>query len=691
MSIQPEHIDTLFNPESIAIIGASAEEGKVGNVIAKNLLNPGYQGEVFLVNPKYPELLGKKCYKNLQEIHKKIDLVIISVPSKLVNAIVEEGSDTAKNFVIISSGFSETGQEGREKERELLRTAEKKNLRILGPNCLGFIHPSACLNASFAGGMPPLGNVALISQSGALAVAMMDSAKKEGMGFSRVVSIGNKMQLDEVEMLRYFGQDKKTKVIAMYLEGIQRGKEFMEAARSVDKPIILLKAGKTEKSRKAIASHTGSLAGSDEIISEVCKKTGIVRADTLEDFFNCITLVSQSRVPANNNVAIITNAGGPGVLTTDSFLGKSAQLVEFSDTLKAQLKEFLPEEASVENPVDLLGDAKEDRYAMSLDAMVNNSEAGSVVCILTPQDQTPVEKIAEIIAVCKKNTDKIIAASFIGGERVENARGALAASGVPHFNFPHQAVDAIEKYYTWNITQSEKVNNSEKYISEEKRKESARQITQKAVSEHRNALLFSEAKEIMRMYDIPVIGHYSLDVKEKIPAKIKFPVVVKVDSATVLHKTDKQGVILNVKNNAALREAVEKIRGNFPGEHVVIQPMMEKNIELIAGIKRDEVFGPVILYGLGGIYAELFRKVEYIIPFEPLESIEKKIKNGQFGFLFHGARSQKPYRSRNIAKILYGLQAVALELEEITELDINPLLIYNDEQDDVAVDVKIII
>lgn len=683
---------SLFNPRSIALVGASSEEGKVGNVIAKNLLSLGYSGEVFLVNPKYSELLGRKCYKSLREINREIDLVIVSIPSKLVNAIVEEGSEAAKNFVVISSGFSETGHEGKTREQELLRIAKRKNLRVLGPNCLGFIHPEAALNASFAGGMPPAGNIALVSQSGALAVAMMDIAKKEGIGFSHVVSIGNKMQLDEVEMLRYFAHDANTQVIALYLEGITRGAEFMEAARQIDKPVVLLKAGKTEKSQKAIASHTGSLAGSDSVITEVCKKTGVVRADTLEDFFNFIILASKSKVPSNNKVAIITNAGGPGVLATDAFLGKSVQLVEFSDTVKNELREFLPAEASVANPVDLLGDAKEDRYAMSLQSILNNSEAGSVVCVLTPQDQTPVEKIAEKINAHGKNTDKIITASFIGSARVENARRMLSESGVPHFNFPHHAVEAIEKYYTWNTLRKERGSDSgEQYSPHKERKERARKIIQQAILEHRSALLFSEAKELVRMYDIPVIDHSSFDSEEKVTSAIAFPVVVKVDSATVLHKTDKQGVILNVKNKTALLQAVKKIRTEFPGERVVVQPMMERQLELIAGFKRDEVFGPVILYGLGGIYTEVFKKAECIIPFESLEAIERKLRTSQFGFLFQGARGQRPYRADKIARILYGLQSIALELEEIAELDVNPLLVYNNEREEMAVDVKIII
>ncbi len=363
-------LNNLFNPKSIAIVGASEEEGKVGNVAAKNILQLGYAGKVFLVNPKHKTLFGRKCYKSLGEIESQIDLAIIAIPAKFVNEVVKESANLVKNYVIISAGFGEINDEGKKREEELKQVAEKNNLNILGPNCLGFIIPELKLNASFAGGMPEAGNIAFVTQSGALAVAMMDAAKNYDFKFSQIISIGNKMRIGEAELLEYLEKDEKTKIIGLYLEGVKDGKKFIKIARNLSKPIVILKAGKTERARKAITSHTGALAGSAEITSAVFKDAGIIQAENLEEFFNLLHLISFCGAPFSREAAVITNAGGAGVLTTDAFLGKSIGLAELSGEAKKSLREFLPEESSVENPVDLLGDAGEDRYEKALD-MIN--------------------------------------------------------------------------------------------------------------------------------------------------------------------------------------------------------------------------------------------------------------------------------------------------------------------------------
>jgi acetyltransferase len=337
------NLEQLFNPKSIAIVGASEEEGKVGNVIAKNILTLGYSGKVFLVNPKHEQLFGQQCYKSLAEIQEAVDLAVIVIPAKFVADEIKNNADKIKNYVIISAGFSETGEEGKNREAEIKKIADEKGLNILGPNCLGFISPAIKLNATFAGGMPQTGNIAIVSQSGALAVAMLDIAEKENYGFSSVVSIGNKMSLDESEVLEFLSTDEKTKVIGMYLEGIKNGERFVAAAAKVSKikPIVLLKAGKTEKSQKAISSHTGALAGSDEIISAICEKVGIMRAENLEEFFDLINLISLTDPPKTDLVVALTNAGGPGVLATDAFKGKNIKLADISDKNKAALRKFL--------------------------------------------------------------------------------------------------------------------------------------------------------------------------------------------------------------------------------------------------------------------------------------------------------------------------------------------------------------
>ncbi|HHE45977.1 MAG TPA: CoA-binding protein, partial [Candidatus Moranbacteria bacterium] len=439
-SLNEIKLGKLFNPRSIAIVGASPKEGKIGNVITKNIMELGYEGKVYLVNPKHNEILGKKCYQSLSKVEEKIDLAVIIIPAKLVVDEIKKNAEKVKNFVIISAGFSEIGFEGKEREKELTNLAKKEKINILGPNCLGFIIPSLKLNASFAGGMPEAGHISFISQSGALAVALMDMAKRENIKFSNIISIGNKMQLSESELLEFALQDEKTQVIGMYLESIKDGKRFMSIAQKVSKvkPIIILKAGKNAKTQKAISSHTGALAGDSEIISAVFKKAGILKADNLEEFLNLFNFISDTKKNFAKDVVVITNAGGVGVLTADAFNKKNIQLANLDEITKKELRSFLPAESSVENPIDILGDAKEDRYVKTLEVVNKLPQVGAIICALTPQEQTPIEKIAREIINFKKNTDKLIATIFLGGTKVAEAIEELKKNGICNFKFPNQ-------------------------------------------------------------------------------------------------------------------------------------------------------------------------------------------------------------------------------------------------------------
>ena len=682
------NLEKLFSPKSIAILGASEEEGKVGNVITKNVLTLGYSGEVFLVNPKHENLFGRKCFKSLSEIEKNVDLAVVAIPAKFVSDEIKNNAEKIKNWVVISAGFSEIGEDGKAREKELQEIAHKNSLNILGPNCLGFVSPKEKLNASFAGGLPDVGNIAFVSQSGALAVAIMDAARERHLKFSRIVSVGNKAVLSEAEMLDFLAEDEKTKVIGMYLEGIKNGKEFMQAASRVSakKPVVILKAGKTEKSQKAISSHTGALAGSDEIISAVFEKTGITRAENLEDFFNLLNLMSLTDAPKNSQTVVITNAGGPGVLATDAFKNKNIVLSEIPEKTKRKLRKFLPEESSVENPIDLLGDAKEDRYKKVLEIVNKDVDPGSILTILTPQDQTPVLRIASKIIQFKNKTGADVVASFLGGEKVEKAIRKLRENGVPVFNFPEEAVSSLNKYYLWKKHPS---NNSASFKTNIERREKVKNIMEKAKRENRTALYFSEAREIMGFYGIPVIR--SVEIENNISSVSSFPVVLKVDSDKVLHKTDKKGLALDIQNQEELEKSVSEMRKNFPEEKLIVQPMLPRQTELIIGIKKDQIFGPIVVFGLGGIYTEVFKMVEFLIPSVDLEEIKDKILNSRIKFLFGETRGQAAYDAHELAEILLGVGLFALEAESVKEFDINPLLIYNNKKTAVAVDVKIII
>jgi len=689
--MKKQNIESLFIPQSIAIVGASNKKGKIGTIIAENISKLGYKGKIYLINPSYKFLGLKRCFPSLGAVKKEIDVAIICVPAKFVLDVVKEGMQNVKNFVIISAGFSEIGAEGAEREQELINLAKKNNLNILGPNCLGFINPIAKLNASFAAGMPKAGNVAFVSQSGALIVGLLDKAKEEHMGFSNIISIGNQMQVDEADILEYLAEDKETKVIGMYLEGIKDGSRFLKVAKKVSqkKPIVILKAGKTEQAQKAISSHTGALAGSDEIVDVAFKSAGIIRADNLDDFFGLLGLISFTDAPKNGQMAVITNAGGAGVLATDAFKNKEITLMEFSQKAKESFAKQLPSESSVHNPIDLLGDAGADRYQNILE-MLKKENPGSTICILTPQQQTPVEEIAKIITSVKEKNKMSLAAVFIGGERVKNGVLHLKQNNIPNFSNPESCIRALDQYYRWSIFAKGKTD-AQKYIADDNRKEIVSSIIKNAREQKRGALSFSEAANVMREYGIDSGLYWIVLAAGEKPEIKEFPVVAKVDSDKVLHKSDKQGVILNIKNSNELEEALKTLGQNFPGEKVLVQPMQQKQIEIILGIKKDDIFGPVIVYGLGGIYTEIFHMADFLLPPMSEMEIKKQVLSGKIRFLFQGARGQKAYDVEEFSKIIKGIMDFALENSNIEGFDINPLFIYNDGRKASAVDIKIIL
>jgi acetyltransferase len=689
--MKKQKYENLFNPSSIAIVGASNKQGKVGTVITENITKLGFKGKIYFVNSSYKILKFKKCYPTLDAIEKSIDCAIVAVPARFVAQVVRDGSKNVKNFVVISAGFSEIGAQGKKLEKELEKIAKEKKVNILGPNCLGFINPFARLNASFAGGMPSEGNIAFVSQSGALAVALADRAKNEQIGFSHIISVGNKMQLDEAELLEFLACDKNTKVIGMYLEGIRNGKKFLAVAERVSKikPIIILKAGKTEKSQKAISSHTGALAGSDEIMDIAFEKCGVIRAIDLAEFFDLLNLISFTDSLKDNRVAVITNAGGAGVLTTDAFLKKEIVLADFNEKFKKTLGQFLPAEGSVENPIDLLGDAMENRYRETFEK-IRKEKVGAVIAILTPQQQTPVLKIAQEIIAFKNSTKQLVISIFIGGEKIKEAILFLKKNGVPNFGNPDSAIRALDKYYRWTIFSKKKKRLNFSSLNLE-RKQKNEEIINNAKRQGRSALFFAEAAEIMKSYGIMSGEYFVVLAGKKIPELENFPVVLKIDDDKVLHKSDKQALILNIQNQQELLAAVSKLKKAFPTSQMLIQTMQTKQVEIILGIKLDPIFGPVIVYGLGGIYTEVFKMVDFMLLPVSRENIAENILKSKLKFLFTGERGQKAYNLEEFTRTILGLVEFATECKNISEFDINPLFIYNDGTIALAVDIKIII
>ncbi len=685
-----KNLNTLFSPKSIAIVGASPKKGKLGNVLVENIKKGGWKGKLYLVNPKYTPK-NRSYFSSLSEIKKPVDLVLIAIPAKFVNRIIEEGAKSRpaiKNFTIISSGFKETGKDGKILEENLEKIAKKYKLNLLGPNCLGFINPYTNLNATFTDVMPRKGNVAIVSQSGALAVAFLDWAAGKNIGFSKIVSIGNKTILDESKIIEYLARDKKTKAIALYLEDIKNGPDFIQALLKTTsrKPIIILKTGKTSAGQKAISSHTGSLAQDEEIIEAVFEKFNVIPADNIEEFQDFIYYLDSDSIPQKNEVIILTNAGGPGVMASD-FIGKSKKikLLKLTDKAQEELKENLPASASVENPIDVIGDAPPERYGKSLKLIVKYFPQNPVLAILTPQNQTDPEKVAHILAKYKTKISNL-SACFMGGEKIEKAKAVLENNKIPNFENPERALAVMEKLmkYTqklnsWKIPRVELLENSE-----------VGAIIQTALAEKRPMLFWKEAENLFDRYKIKLARSISFEnygeLKNK---KIPYPCVLKTDDPSIYHRLEKKAVILEIQNEKELLGAYNKIKKDTGATHFLLQPMAKPGLELIIGMKRDPVFGTVVIGGWGGSFTEIFRDKVILLPPLNLNEIKNKLSQLTIFPILKGFRGEKGYNLNEISATIAAVSQIALENREIKEIDINPLVVYNDGKSGLILDAKI--
>ncbi|PID52432.1 MAG: hypothetical protein CR972_01965 [Candidatus Moraniibacteriota bacterium] len=686
-----QKLTQLFNPQSIAVIGASSTKGKVGNMIAKNILAHNYSGNVYFVNPKRSRIFGRKCYKSLSDVENNVDCAIVVVPAKYVVNVVRDSVSKCKNFIVISAGFGESGSEGHNREIELNLLAKELDIQILGPNCLGFLAPSLGLNASFAEGLPVEGHTAFISQSGALAVAMMDKARADHMGFSLVVSIGNKMQIGAADIIDYLIEDKKTKVIALYLEGVIRGRYLLKVlarAYKAGKKVVVLKSGHSEDAQRAIALHTGSLAGSDEIFSAAIEKVGAIRAQTMDELFALMLFGAYCDVKTfGSRVSVVTNAGGPGVLAADIVADLSSlEMNVFASETKKKLQKKLPVAASVHNPVDLLGDANIDRYREGLKIVLADEKTDVVLVLLTPQDQTPVDLVAELLVEVQKKSKKMILTSFIGGVRVANSVQYMRENGVLHFDTPQRALSALASF----VKEKKVFMLTEKSVNRERRIKT-RQIIDRGF-EH-GGLYFADVAEIAKIYSVPIVKF--VDVTNGLDAQthIKYPCVAKIDNPKIAHKTDRGGVIASIKTLIELDQARKTLLRKFPEKNsrVIVQKMLPIETELIIGMKKDPVFDTVIVAGLGGVYVEVFHAVDHYVTPLSITEIKKILTTGALAFLFDGTRGEKSYDSDMIAHVIQTLALIGRENPEIIAIDINPLLVYNNDAVDTAVDFKIII
>ncbi len=696
-------LEALFKPSSIAVIGASREPGKVGHEILRNILNSGYAGRIYPINPNADEILGIRCYTSLVDVPENVDLGIIAVPASLVPKIVEDaGLKNIKTLIIISAGFRETGTEGAKIENEVINTCKKYGIRVLGPNCLGIIDTHIPLNASFAPIMPERGEITFISQSGALSTAVLDWAVEERIGFSKVLSLGNMADIDETDLILEAAEDETTKVILLYLEGIKEGSKFIDVVQRVTrkKPVIALKSGITEAGSRAVSSHTGSLAGSDLAFTLAFEKAGVIRVNNAEELFDLAEAFSSQPNILGSNIAIITNAGGPGILASDACDKYGLKVAPITAQVIEKLRKKLPPAAGFFNPIDVLGDAPAERYGFVIESILESSEVDGILVILTPQAMTkPSETAKAIIEVKKKSLSKPIVASFFGGKSLENAIIELQQARIPNYEFPERAIKSLSALfkYTEYLKTPILENSTRLKVDYEK----ARSILEKVKNSGRVTLTGFEAFEMTRAYGISTVDiEFAITAEDAIISaeRIGYPVAIKIESPQILHKTDLGGVKLNINSSEDVKESFYEIIGRthifYPNATILgvnVEKMAPSGREIIVGMNRDITFGPLIMVGLGGIYVNFLKDVSFRLAPLTLEDASKMVMETKAYTLLRGIRGEKSSDIDSVINTILRISQLALDFEEINEIDINPLFVYETGKGCLALDVKIIV
>lgn len=677
---------SLFESRSVAVVGASTNPAKLGHSILKNIIEGGFTGSLYALNPTGAAVLDVPGFASVTEVPQELDLVVVVVPAAAVLSVAREcGEAKVKNLVVITAGFGELGEAGQVLEQQLRHICAEAGMRLLGPNCLGVIAPPHALNASFAGAMPPAGDIAVLSQSGAMCTAILDWAKDTHLGFSAFVSLGNKADITEHDLLEAWSADAQTKVVLGYLEGIADGKRFIEAARALtqQKPFVLIKAGSSEAGSAAVSSHTGTVTGSEDALQAAVRRSGITRARTIEEVFDFATAFANAPLPAEKRVAIVTNAGGAGVLTTDAVGESGLQMATISADTTATLTASLPAEANVHNPIDCIGDARADRYQAALSAVLADEGVDAVIVLLTPQAVTEVSETAEVIVQLAAASAKPILASFIGGAMVAPGLQRLRSAGVPAYETPERAVKALQVLSD--------------YAAYRRRPQPARAVMTKAdvaatgtitsaQATGKSLVVGEEAVAILQPYGItdPRIVHVTSAPEAAAAAtEMGFPVVMKIDSPDIIHKSDVGGVTLDLQNAAEVEQAyaamMQAVAVKAPEAQLVGVSLMEQvpeGLDFLVGGKRDADFGPVVVFGFGGIYVEVFRDVAYeIAPFSQDEA-RQMIERVKSAALLHGARGSEPLDIEAVQAAIVGVGNALLAHPAIQELDLNPLRVF---------------
>jgi acetyltransferase len=688
--LQSYGLDAMFAPTSVAVIGATARPGTVGHSVIENLLKGRHKVTVYAVNAKHPEVMGLKTYPSIRDVPSPVDLAIVATPAATVPQIIAECvAANVKSAVVLSAGFKERGAEGASLEQQIHEQLQHSSMRLIGPNCMGIMNPAIGLNATFVKDAPRAGSVALLSQSGALLVALLDWSDREQVGFSSVVSTGSMLDVGWGDLIYYFGDDPHTKSILIYMESVGDARSFLSAAREValTKPIIVIKAGRSEAASRAAASHTGALTGSDEVLDAAFRRSGVLRVHNIADLFYMAEVLGRQPRPKGPRLTILTNAGGPGVLATDSLVANGGELAELSPETLQQLDEFLPAHWSHNNPIDVLADTDSERFVRALDIAAHDPNSDGLLVILVPHAMADPAQVAERLKAYAQS-GKPVLASYMGGTSIADGEAILNAAGIPTFPYPDTAARAFT--YMWRYTYNLRGLYETPTLSDLSElggasRSQVAQIIQNARSHDRFLLTELESKQVLSLYGIPTVETRIAATEDEacaIAAEIGFPVVLKIHSETITHKTDVGGVKLNLQDDTSVRAAYRAIKAAVADKvradefsSVSVQPMAKLDgYELILGSSVDPQFGPVILFGSGGQLVEVYRDRALALP--PLNTTlaQRMMEQTRVFTALKGVRGRKPVNMPALENLLVRFSQLVLEQRWISEIDINPLL-----------------
>lgn len=691
----------FLSPKSIAIIGASDKEGSVGRAITSNIMK-GYTGKIFPISPTRETVFDKKAYKSVLDVPEEIDLAVIITKNDVVPSVLEEcGKKKLKGAIVITAGFKEVNEEGAALERKLGEIAKQYNLRIIGPNCLGVMNlePQTMMNSTFLKVTPKSGGIALVSQSGAICAALVEDASAQGIGFSAVISMGNKVDMNEVDILKILAEHEQTKVIVMYLEDLGNGPEFLKICKQITrlnvikKPILVLKAGRSPEGAKAAMSHTGALMGSDEIYDALLKQSGAIRVDTMEELFDYATAFSKQPLPTQGDLVIVSNAGGPAIISTDACSKLGIKMAKIEE-IRPKINAVIPPWGSSRNPVDIVGDADFNRFDNVLNEVLAHPNVGSVIAMCTPSATLDYNKLAEVIVNVSKKYNKTILASLMGLDEGVKNKEILAQGGIPYYTYAETAIRSLKamlRFVEWSKTPEGKIHQ----LTVNKKK--VEKIFEQVKADGRKNLLEEEGQEVLRAYGFPVPKSIlATKDKEAIQAakKISFPVVMKIASPQIIHKSDAGGVKVGLKNPKEVRAAFKEIIKNAKKydkkaviKGILVQEMVKGGKETIIGSKLEPGFGSVVMFGMGGIYVEVLKDVTFrLAPVTDTEA-DEMISSIKTSKLLQGVRGEKPSDTKKLSECIQRLSQLVTDFKEIKELDMNPVLVF--EKGCKVVDIRI--